>query len=846
MKKIIFFLCAIFTSHIQSQINPVATYSGNGNDQIVTGSGLLNSYKSVSGITKDSHGNIFVVDFSANNIRKITPTGNSTIFAGSELGHPGIDNGNGTNARFYEPYDIVADANDNLYVTDRRSNRIRKITPSGDVTTIAGNSMGFLVNGVPSNFNQPQGIDIMPNGELIVADRGNRIIRRLTTSGTHVAYYGDPFNLGYVNGDLSVAKFAEPMDVRAVSNTEFYIAESTYIRKIDLTANTLTVFAGSGYIGGTDGALLSASFNGASSIEYDGSSLYVADRSGHKIRKISNGQVTTVTGVAESGFRDGNSTFARFNTPSALFFVAPNKLYVADWYNRRVRKISLGDYCGSSATTITGTNGTNTIGMIDEGRADTHCTVSFNYFDANAKWFKFTPTQSGELSVTSRTAQNPLNTNTFLTIYADPNGLCYGLQCKVSSDNYSSTDLRSEINKLEVIQGVNYYIVWSDIYTDDFQNANFSYTFEPKTCFKPINFNTSQPSTENTIYLSWQNSTIVGTNILAYELEIGLPGFVPGTGNHIQTKTVTTLSTSFTGLNPGTAYQIYIRAKCGANDFSSWLGSNQIFTEFVSISSPFSENFDTQSSFQLAGFITSGPVNTQFQNYPVTNSANRIAYNDEFTHSGSQSVFSEMRTGSASQAYLFTRKLNLSTGNSYNLTYYARTKTSSGVTMAGTLANIVTPNTNYLTESNHIILNTRSINTIGNGFIEIQSTFIPSVNGEYRFGVKNNGLYSGPLDSKATLYLDSFILSSVLSVDNFNESSFSLYPNPVLDHITLQNPENIQIKNYSVIDMNGRVLISKPYSVSNEVIDLTSLSKGIYFIQLDSEKGTLTKKIIKE
>ena len=85
-----------------------------------------------------------------------------------------------------------------------------------------------------------------------------------------------------------------------------------------------------------------------------------------------------------------------------------------------------------------------------------------------------------------------------------------------------------------------------------------------------------------------------------------------------------------------------------------------------------------------------------------------------------------------------------------------------------------------------------------------------------------------------------------LSAEDFNKSSFSLYPNPVLDFITLQNPENIKINNYSVLDMNGRILISKPYSVSNEVIDLSSLSKGIYFIQLDTEKGTLSKKIIKE
>ncbi|MFC7774515.1 T9SS type A sorting domain-containing protein [Flavobacterium sp. GCM10027622] len=850
MKRILLFLIILFSAISGSgQVNSVATFSGNGTDQVLTGAGLNNSYKSLSGITKDSQGNIYVVDFSANNIRKITPSGVSTVFAGSELGYPGSANGAGTAARFYEPYDIVADADDNLYVTDRRSHTIRKITPTGVVSTIAGDGFsGFLLGGQPVRFNQPQGIDILPNGELIVADRMNRIIRKLTTSGTYIAHYGIANNAGNVDGTLDVAKFWEPMDVKAVSNTEFYVAESAIhkIRKIDLTTNTVSHFAGNGAASSNNGPLLTASFNSPSSIEYDGTNLYVADRSGHTIRKISGGQVTTISGATDSGFANGTTLYARYNTPSALLFVAPNSLYVADWYNRRLRKITLGDFC-ANATEVTGTSGTQSIGVINEGVPNWNCAVNNRYFDANAKWFVYKPTQNGLLTISTRTAENNTSTNTLLSVYAHSNNICEGLNCYASNDNISETDLRSELVDIEVAYGTNYYIVWSDYYSDDYQNVNFTYQFTPKNCFKPSAMSTTQVNTETTVNLAWQTTSINQVAVQGYVLEIGNPGFVPGTASEIQSKSVTVRNTSFTGLTPNTTYHVYLKSNCGANDFSLWYGPITAITEYTSAALPLSENFDTTATLYDTGFTTAGPSNTLFRTYSsasgrgVSGSANEV-----LSHSGTKAVFSPFANATTSQASLFTRKVNLLAGSTYTIGYYARINKTSGSSLIGSLFEFVVPNASYTSEASYSFLTSRSVATLNNTYTYMESSFVPTTSGEYRFGLKNNGYYLGTIDDNAQLYLDSFSITSMLSVDDFKKTSIFMYPNPVLDRIALLNPDNLLIKNYVVVDMNGRVIISKPYLDSDNTIDLSKLSKGFYFIQLETEKGILSKKIIKE
>lgn len=136
-------------------------------------------------------------------------------------------------------------------------------------------------------------------------------------------------------------------------------------------------------------------------------------------------------------------------------------------------------------------------------------------------------------------------------------------------------------------------------------------------------------------------------------------------------------------------------------------------------------------------------------------------------------------------------------------------------------------------ESNSLIYNNPTSNRISN----IAPSFSVSSSGLPIVGYNSNtntamSYYYGPLNS--------------LTLKDFNKSSLSMYPNPVLDHVFIANDDNVQINTYEVVDLNGRSLISKRYNASNNLIDLSVLTKGIYFINLNTEKGILSKKIIKE
>jgi sugar lactone lactonase YvrE len=176
---------------------------------------------------------VYVADTGNNRIRKITPSGNVTTLAGS--GSFGYADGQGTAASFYEPTGVAVDGSGNVYVADKGNNRIRKITPSGNVTTLAGSgSRGYGEGqGTSASFSGTYGLAVDGSGNVYVADNGNNRIRKITPSGN------------------------------------------------------VTTLAGSGSYGSTDGPGTSASFNSSTGVAVDGSgNVYVADMFNHRIRKI--------------------------------------------------------------------------------------------------------------------------------------------------------------------------------------------------------------------------------------------------------------------------------------------------------------------------------------------------------------------------------------------------------------------------------------------------------------------------------------------------------------------------------------------------------------------------------
>jgi hypothetical protein len=313
---------------------PVFTYQGNGMVTTFAGSsqgftdatGTAARFNIISGIVKDGTGNLFVCDRDNHRIRKITPAGVVTTFAGGTMG---FTDGTGTAAQFNQPYAITIDATGNFYVGDRINHAIRKITAAGVVTTLAGNGAPGNQNGTGSaaRFNEPIGIAADATGNIYVADYINGLIKKVTAAGVVTTF----INSGQVFG----------LTFDAAGNLYYTTYSFQQVMKYSTTAVISVVAGQSGTSGTADGTGTAATFNFPSGIIADGSgNLYVCDAFNNRIRKITAAGVVTTFAGSTGGASDGIGTAAGFNIPIALCGdFANNAIYIADFDNHRVRKI---------------------------------------------------------------------------------------------------------------------------------------------------------------------------------------------------------------------------------------------------------------------------------------------------------------------------------------------------------------------------------------------------------------------------------------------------------------------------------------------------------------------------
>jgi sugar lactone lactonase YvrE len=272
----------------------VSTVAGNGNpskrkSKAIKGEtvGTKVTFDKPRGIAVDKGGNIYVADKENHAIRKITPDGVIITLTGS--GKPDFADGEGLAARFNRPHGVAVDESGNIYVADSNNNRIRKITASGNVTTFAGSGIEGHADGLgkEASFNHPHSVAIDGSGNVYVSDRFNHSIRKISPSGTvtTLAGSGKP---EFADGQGKEASFKQPCGIAVDEIGTVYVAD-TYnhrIRKIG-PSGYVTTLVGSGNPGSEDGYGSAASFNKPYAIAVDaGGAVYVADQLNHKIRKI--------------------------------------------------------------------------------------------------------------------------------------------------------------------------------------------------------------------------------------------------------------------------------------------------------------------------------------------------------------------------------------------------------------------------------------------------------------------------------------------------------------------------------------------------------------------------------
>ena len=318
----------------------VSTFAGSGTAGSNDGAGTAASFNGLAAVTADISGNVYVADNANSMIRKITPAGVVTTLAGSTT--PGYADGTGAAARFNQPAGVAVDARGNVYVADYGNNMIRKITPAGVVTTLAGSTTAGSMDGIGTNarFNGPWNSDVDASGNLYVIDGNNNVIRKITPDGVVTTLAGSA-TPGSADGIGSAASFNYPSSLRVSPDGNIYVADSdnNMIRKVT-PEGVVTTLAGSLTPGFADGTGAAARFKAPWGIGADASGyLYVVDRGNYSVRKITpDGVVTTIAGSQTPGSADGIGTAAQFTNLLDVTVDLDGNLYVIE--GLLVRKIT--------------------------------------------------------------------------------------------------------------------------------------------------------------------------------------------------------------------------------------------------------------------------------------------------------------------------------------------------------------------------------------------------------------------------------------------------------------------------------------------------------------------------
>ena len=448
---------------------------------------------------------------------------------------------------------------------------------------------------------------------------------------------------------------------------------------------------------------------------------------------------------------------------------------------------------------------------------------------AKAIWYKFTPTLSGLITVDSGISPNSASANdTRVSILS---GTCSALTCEDGNDDINSTsDYRSRVTNFSVTSGTTYYIVWDNRWVST--SFSFQFTFTAATCFSPTGFTYTATPTTTTAGIGWTAPTS-GTPT-GYQFEYGLRGFTQSTGT---TLNPTTTSVSMTSLSPSSVYSFYVRTFCGGSDYSVWTGPITFNTVFEPSMTPYSTNLeDTNLGFLGWSSSVTGTGATATEDWFLYDGGT----GSTLAQSGTVSAITLSNSSTISSGRLYSRGITLAANVEATVSYYVRNYLGTDATGSASYQ-LTVGNTQTAASQTTTLATETGISSTS--FAIKTYTFTPTTAGVYYFSF----LHNSPVNTTTQgLIIDTFSVTQALKNNDFLNSKFSISPNPANDFITLSNSDNISVKSISLTDLNGRVVKQISYSdASNIQVNVADLASGMYLMNITSDQGTATKKVVK-
>jgi hypothetical protein len=450
---------------------------------------------------------------------------------------------------------------------------------------------------------------------------------------------------------------------------------------------------------------------------------------------------------------------------------------------------------------------------------------------AKCKWFKYTPTVSGIITVTSALDVNPVATaDTRLRITTGTSAST--LTCAASNDDIdaATNDYRAEVKDLTVTAGTTYYIIWDNYWS----SAGFSFqlTFTAQSCFKPTAFTYLAAPTTTEVNFGW-TAPVSGGAPSGYEIEYGETSFIQGSGTTVN---VTDPSVILSGLTPSSVYDFYIRSRCSATDTSIWVGPITFNTVFEDTTVPYSESFEA-SSLPYVGWSkasATGYTGPTWDTYAGTAGSTLI-------QDGLNAAFVVSSATLATDTWMLSRGIILSAGTPVTISYYVRnyvatpsTNTSSYDLKAGTGKTIADMTIPIASETG-----------LANVAYEIKEyTFTPTTDGTYYLGFNAKN----PSNAAGThaFFLDNLFVDQVLSVKGVDASKFTVYPNPANNILNVSNSVNDMINSVKITDLTGKTVKESNFVAKSSIqMNIADIVAGVYMMTIKTDKGSITKKIVK-